>query len=715
MTLTAEIRRKLLRGAVIGLATALAVLAFWGAGLLETPEAKTWDWRAKHLAAPGTATGDIVLVLLDQNSLDWALEENGLTWPWPREIYAAIVDYCRRSGARGIAFDVLFTEPSKYGVADDQAFGAAVDAFGRATVALFLGRDSGKFTAWPPDAPPSGSQPGGRDAWHARHPESGTVFPRATLPIPELGRRAALLSNVHLDPDPDGTYRRVQVFGEFDGRFVPALGLGAYLAAAPASALHLAPGGLTVDGRPIPIDDRGRAVLRYRGPSGTHRTFSAAAVLQSEIRLRAGEAPTITDATAFKDKFVFFGFSAPGLFDLRTAPVGGVYPGVEIQATLLDNLLSADFIRPVAPWVTAAATLIVALGCALAVSLLSRPLGAVGISLVWLALPLAAALAAYPRGYWLTVAPQETAAAAAAVFGMVANYATEGRQKRFIKNAFRQYLSPAVIDQLIAHPERLKLGGERRPLSIFFSDLQGFTSISEGLDPESLTALLNDYLSAMTAIIHDEQGTVDKYEGDAIIAFWNAPLDVPDHADRVVRAALRCQARLAEMRPALKARCGHDLHMRIGINTGPAVVGNMGSHERFDYTMLGDAVNLAARLEGANKQFGTYTMLSHHTREGLGEGFALRELGRLAVVGRKAPVTVYEPLPAEFAPARRDALEIFARGLALFYGGELAAAGAAFAACAAHDPAAAAYADKCRSLAGQSLEGWQGVWVMTQK
>ena len=192
-------------------------------------------------------------------------------------------------------------------------------------------------------------------------------------------------------------------------------------------------------------------------------------------------------------------------------------------------------------------------------------------------------------------------------------YTTEGRQKLFIKNAFKQYLSPAVIEELIQHPERLKLGGERRVLSIFFSDLEGFTGISEGLEPEELTALLNEYLSAMTDIIQEEGGTVDKYEGDAIIAFWNAPLLQPDHAERCVRAALRCQEKLAEMRPAFRERIGKDLRMRIGINSGPAVVGNMGSHTRFDYTMLGDAVNLAARLEGINKQFGTYTILSQAT------------------------------------------------------------------------------------------------------
>ncbi|MBN2060002.1 MAG: adenylate/guanylate cyclase domain-containing protein, partial [Deltaproteobacteria bacterium] len=193
------------------------------------------------------------------------------------------------------------------------------------------------------------------------------------------------------------------------------------------------------------------------------------------------------------------------------------------------------------------------------------------------------------------------------------NYTIKGRQKRYIKNVFKQYLSPAVIERLVENPDKLALGGEMRELSIFFSDIQGFTGISEQLSPPELTALLNDYLSAMTDIILAEGGTIDKYEGDAIIAFWNAPLDVPDHAKRAVRSALLCGRKLSELRPGFRKRIGTDIYARIGINTGQVVVGNMGSNQRFDYTFLGDAGNLASRLEGVNKQFSTYLMVSEYT------------------------------------------------------------------------------------------------------
>jgi adenylate cyclase len=332
-----------------------------------------------------------------------------------------------------------------------------------------------------------------------------------------------------------------------------------------------------------------------------------------------------------------------------------------------------------------------------------------------LGLPLVGGVLGFLAGWWMPVVVLEAATIAALAGTAVTNYAVEGKQKRYIKGAFSQYLSPSVIEQLIAHPERLKLGGERRVLSIFFSDLEGFTGISEGLGPEELTRLLNQYLTAMTEIIQDEGGTVDKYEGDAIIAFWNAPLDVEDHAVRAVRAALRCQRKLAELRPAFRKEFGKDLYVRIGVNTGPAVVGNMGSHTRFDYTMLGDSVNLAARLEGVNKQFGTYTMISKATLEACHGEFPARELSRVAVVGRNEPVTVFEPMWEDEHKERAEVLERFGHGLNAYYEGHFDGALEQFSAIADRDAPASRYVERCRRLKEDCPLEWEGVWVMTSK
>ena len=705
--------KKLLLGLLAGMIGASVSILFFLPGWLDVWEAKTWDWRVNAMAKPAPSTDKIRLILLDQNSLDWAKEENGLAWPWPREVYSAIIHFCRRSGAKALAFDVIFTEPSKYGVADDQAFAAAIRDFKSFIGAVSLSQTAGSERRWPPFAPEPSLKVLGLDQWMAS--TGADAYPRAAFPIPEISAAAGNLGNVHLNPDRDNIYRRAALFHVFDGRALPSLALGCYLAVQPGASAKITTGRFSIDNRDIPIDRRGNAILNFRGPPGTHKTYSAASVIQSELRIANGEMPTITEPEPFKDAYVFFGFSAPGLFDLRPTPLSGVYPGVEINATMLDNLLANDFIRPVPTAVVVGLTLLITLLAGMATSAVSGIVKSIMVYAFFIVAPVALCLIAYREGFWLPLVVQEAGVTVTLFSAGLIYYTTEGRQKMFIKNAFKQYLSPAVIEELIRNPDRLKLGGERRMLSVFFSDLEGFTSISEGLDPEALTTLLNDYLSAMTDIIHEEGGTVDKYEGDAIIAFWNAPLEQPDHARRCVRAALRCQERLAAMRPSFRERLGRDLNMRIGINSGLAVVGNMGSHTRFDYTMIGDAVNLAARLEGINKQFGTYTLISHSAMEQMTGAFPVRELSRVAVVGRREPVLVYEPLQPWDVEQRQNQLAKFSEGLTLYYQGDFAGAVAVFTELAGEDPPARAYVTKCRQLIDHPPDQWQGVWDITTK
>ena len=715
MNIPTSLLRKLLLGLIAGMVGASLALLLFLPGGLDVWEAKTWDWRVNAMAKPVKTSDHIRLILLDQNSLDWAKEENGLAWPWPREVYNAIIHFCQRSGAKALVFDVLFTEPSKYGVDDDRVFAAAIHDFKTFVGSVSLSQIEGSERRWPAFAPEPVFKVLGLDQWLLAEGAGDVAFSRAAFPIPEISAGAGILGDVHLNPDRDNVYRRAALFHVFDGRMLPSLALGCYLATQPGTPLKIRTGHLTIGNREIPIDRRGNAILNFRGPAGTHKAYSAASVIQSELRIQKGEKPTITDPDAFKDAYVFFGFSAPGLFDLRPTPVSGVYPGVEINATILDNLLADDFIRPVPAAFVIGMTLLIALLAGLATSSVSGIMKSAMVYVFFIAAPVILCLIAYRQGFWLPLVVQETGVAVTLFSAGLIYYTTEGRQKMFIKNAFKQYLSPAVIEELIQHPEHLKLGGERRMLSIFFSDLEGFTGISEVLDPEALTVLLNDYLSAMTDIIHEEGGTVDKYEGDAIIAFWNAPLQQSDHALRCVRAALRCQVRLAEMRPMFKERLGKDLKMRIGINSGPAVVGNMGSHTRFDYTMIGDAVNLAARLEGINKQFGTYTLISQSTMEQTDGAFPVRELSKVAVVGRKEPVVVYEPMLPDDVERQQNQLARFSEGLALFYQGDFPGAEALFSGLAEADPAARAYRTKCRELIDHPPEEWHGVWVITTK
>jgi adenylate cyclase len=711
--------RKLLQGLLIGAVAAALAAALWLPGILDSFEAKTWDLRARLLARPGAATDQVVTVLLDQGSLNWARKEQAWSWPWPREAYAAIAAFFKEAGARALVFDLLYTEPSSYGPSDDEAFGRGLADNGRVVGAMNLAREEGQGadTAWPAQVPVPPLRVEGLEAWVTRVAPRTLAFPRAQFPIVELARGARMLANTNLPPDPvDGVYRREPLFNTFDDRLVPSEALAAWIVGNPsAGPASFAPGKLTVGTVTVPIDSEGRAVLRYRGPSQTHKAWSAASVIASAAQMMEGKTPDLNPAL-FRDKYVLVGVTAPGLLDLKPTPMAGPFPGMEINATALDNLLSGDYMRTVPAAFTLVLLLVLCVGAGLSISAVSGAGPNAALYVGFLVLAPALCIGAYALGFWLPMAALEIGVGISLVGGSLVSYATEGRQKRYIKGAFRQYLSPAVIEELIAHPERLTLGGERRELTIFFSDVQGFTGISEALTPEELTSLLNEYLSAMTDIIQEEGGTIDKYEGDAIIAFWNAPLGQEDHAVRGVRAALRCQQKLAGMRPAFRARIGKDMFVRVGMNTGPAVVGNMGSTTRFDYTMLGDQVNLAARLEGINKQFRTYTMISASVVKAIGGAYPVRELSRVAVVGRREPVTVFEPMLQEEFAARRQALEVFDRGLKEFYAGRFDEAARIFSGIADADPPAAAYELKCRELSARPpTEGWNGVWVMTEK
>jgi adenylate cyclase len=356
-----------------------------------------------------------------------------------------------------------------------------------------------------------------------------------------------------------------------------------------------------------------------------------------------GKTPQI-DPKEFGGKIVLLGTSAPGLLDLRPTPFSPVCTGTEIQAAALDNLLHKDFIRISPRAVLFLYVLALALLTAVGVSFSMKIWKIAVFFAACLALPAAASALAFRGGTWLDFAVPEAAVLASFIGAALLNYSHEGRQRRFIKSVFRHYLSPDVIERILQNPSLLDLGGERREISAFFSDVAGFTSISEKLSPEELVDLLNAYLSEMTDIILSTGGTLDKYEGDAMIAFWNAPLDQPDHALRACRAALKCQKRLAELRPEFKRRFGSEVFARIGIHSGPAVVGNMGSEKRFDYTAVGDTMNLASRLEGACKQYKVATLISESTRDMVRAEIITREIDMIRVVGKKKPVRVFEPV-----------------------------------------------------------------------
>ena len=342
----------------------------------------------------------------------------------------------------------------------------------------------------------------------------------------EIAAGATAAGHVLGVPDADGVFRRVQPFCRFDGSNVPALGLAAWLTRTRRNPSQVVcPTGNCDSGKQtIPLDRHGRAILRFKGRNGLPEAFSAAAVIQSELRLREGETPTLSPEI-FKDCYVFVGCSAPGLLDLRPVPVNPKCPGVVLHTTFVDNLLTDSFIAEAAAPAVILGVLATAIAAAISLTYGGKWWQAGPLSVVWLGVPVFVGFAAYAKGNGGRSPPMGSPRRLALVGALAANYWAEGRQKAFIKQAFRHYLSGDVIEKIIRDPKHLQLGGEKRELTIMFTDLAGFSTFSERLGPVELTTLLNDYLTEMTDIIMEEGGTLDKYEGDAIIAFWNAPLE----------------------------------------------------------------------------------------------------------------------------------------------------------------------------------------------
>jgi adenylate cyclase len=702
----------------------LGVSVSAGAGLFEYLEYKTYDFLVALLAESTRPSDALVVVVLDQASIDWAQEYRGWSWPWPRQAYGELLEYMHIGGAASVGFDVLFSEPSIYGPEDDQAFIQASAAFGRAVQAVFFSTQTGKAVAWPADTdtPLFRIQEPAVDTFKTSLPgfelspgPAGVIY--AQFPIEGIRNAAGCIGNVTGRADADGIFRRATLFTFFDTKAVPGLSAASLLAAgAPEGIRYNEKKQLITWGDyAVPVDKNGSTLLRFRGNLDRYIPYSAAEVLQSAEAYRNGEEPLLAPEN-FAGKYLFFGYYAPGLFDVCSTPISSVYPGVGMHITMLDNLLQGDFIRESPPWVGFCLSLVGISVMSLLVLYAPIPLAVSGSLGILIVLFGAAGLAYYALNLWIPVAGPVGGMGIAFLTAILYNYATEGSQKRFIKSAFSQYLSPAVIEQLLANPELLSLGGERREISIFFSDVQGFTSISEQLDPSQLTELLNEYLSFMTDTILDSGGTIDKYEGDAIIAFWNAPVTYQDHAARALEASMACQQLLAERQDFFYKKYGCRLLTRIGLNTGYGVVGNMGSSKRFDYTMMGDAVNLAARLEGLNKQFGTYLMCTEatFTQAGKTGSFWGRKLAQVAVVGKKEAVTVYEPMPYRMFAETQGVLRRFDAARDLFYQGRFADALPLFQVLAVEDKPSWYYAEQCTYY--QEHPGdWKGFWQANTK
>ncbi len=712
------------RGLVVGGAAAAAAVLLLLTGALDGPERTSWDWRVRTLARASVATDDVVLLLIDQASIDELIDQFGVDWPWPRSVQSYLLQFASLSGAASVSYDLILQD-GLVGPADNAEFAAAAGRIDRFVYALYLEQTPAEGNAWPAHVARPPYRVSGVESLGSDRLEQITLN-RGVFPHPDVVAPNGRIGGVNGESDADGVFRRYRLYSFHNDQFVPSLALAAYLSTRPADeSVRIERGKLVVGDLVIPTDPDGLAVIRYNAAGDdlrTHDEYRAWPVIRSVLLIDEGQEPDVP-LDALSGRHVMVGPSAAGLLDLRPTPLEPRAPGVTVHAAMLENLLADEFIREVPSWIAVLLIIALCVAAGLAATAVERT-WAEGVLVVgFVVASVALGVGGYIANLWVPMVVPIVGVALALGGANVANYATEGAQKRFLRGAFGQYLSPAVVQQVVDHPERLRLGGERRELTMLFSDIQGFTTLSEGLDPQQLSAFLNIYLTEMVDIIQAEGGTIDKFEGDAIIAFWNAPLELPDHAVRGLRAALNCQERLKALRsewsrPIAEGGVGRDVFTRIGMNTGEVSVGNFGSQTRFDYTALGDHMNLAARLEGSNKVFGTYLLVSEDTMRASGGAFPARELGRIAVVGRSEPVTVFEPMLEEGYRARATALETYANALRAWYDARFDDALALFASIADADAPARRMHAMCADWVKRSGElpaQWTGVVTLTEK
>jgi len=527
-----------------------------------------------------------------------------------------------------------------------------------------------------------------------------------------------------VQPDADGTIRRYPTVAGAGGAVFPSLGIAllARLEGAEGLSAPVIPVGaagapealqeVRIGARVIDTDDAGRVPLNYYGPSRAFPTWSATDVLHGRI------APA-----DMKGKVAVVGTTAVGTWDQRTTPFDDTAPGVITQATFLENALHGELLHRSSAVLAGELGLMIALAWVLAWTF-SRGRSSVTLAALVLGIGGWIALAAFALHHHVVLAIGLPVAQQLFMLGGANTwrFVHEEREKRRARETFSRFLAPAIVDDVLRDGGTLKLGGEKRELTVLFSDIRGFTTLSEQLDPHVLLELLNEYLTPMTDIIvSGHQGTLDKYIGDAIMAFWGAPRAQPDHALRACRAAVDMVARLDVLRASLRNRGLPDIDVGIGVNTGPMSVGFVGSQDRFyNYTVLGDAVNLSSRLEGANREYGTRILLGEVTRAQVGDAVVARPLDRVRVKGKREPVTIHELLALSPAPPPLAAfLEAFAWGLSAYQAQRWDEAIARFRAAdrlRGGDPPSQVYLARCEAMR-RSPPGpeWDGVFEMKSK
>ncbi|HWI18635.1 MAG TPA: adenylate/guanylate cyclase domain-containing protein [Vicinamibacterales bacterium] len=627
---------------VIPIAAGVLALAIGLLDFTRTIELQTYDLRVAATARPTEPSRDIVLIAIDNESIR-RMEPLVGRWPWPRLIHAVVIDYLAAAGAKVIGYDVLFAERDvrKFMVEDSEWTGeesdaALVESTREAGNVIHVAEAASAELVDPSRALVEDlSAPG----LNVQLPNAGCAEPRPRLtpPFPALAQASRAIGHTLLPFDAGGTVRRLPPIVQVGDRQVAAFSLATVLAAGGSPALSAR------------VDDSGYCaqMIPWRGPAENDNgqpTFTSYAfydVFYSAQQIMANQAPGI-DPALFKGRTVIVGATAEGLHEAFATPFPrGEINGPEVHANMIDALSGARTIVPAPAWVgvalvTAAVAVVGVSGAFLNAWLTGVAAAVFALLFAWLSVGI------FARGTWIPVAVPLIALVLAFVGDLAWKYFVEGREKRQIKKLFSRYVSKDVYDQLVANPSLAALGGSRRHMTVLFSDIRGFTTMSEKGTPEDVVGQLNQLFTRMVAVVFAHRGTVDKFVGDMIMALYSAPLDDEEHAEHAVQTALAMIRTLQEMNVEWAAQGKPQLDIGIGINTGEMIAGNVGSESIMSYTVIGDAVNLGARLESLNKDYGTRIIISEATRRELKGRYDIHPLGDVIVKGKSQPVAIYE-------------------------------------------------------------------------
>ena len=625
----------------------------------------SYDLRL-NLLMPRTIDERIVIVDIDEKSL----KEQG-RWPWARDKMATLVNQLfDHYQINTLGFDVVFAEKDessglknlewmqqKY-LKDDANFAEALEKVkprldydqifanslkNRKVVLGYYFQTSGDTNHIGQLPPEIFSAENFQDQVIGATEASGYG---ANLAV--LQKNALSAGHFNPDPDVDGITRKISVLIRYGDNYYEALSTAVARVYLKNSPMQVEFGEDILDegyseletfhmaGKRVPVDAKVAMLVPYRGTQGSFRYISASDVLVGKVAL-----------SSLKDKIVLLGTTAPGLMDLRATPVQSNYAGVEVHANIISGILDNNIKKRPAYTMGAEILLLLFAGLLLALKLPKlSPLKATLLTLTVLTVVLGINFSSWQyANLVLPIASILVMISLIYLLNMSYGFFVESRGKRQLTGLFGQYVPPELVDEMAENPEAISLKGESREMTVLFSDIRGFTTISEGLDPEQLTLLMNEFLTPLTKVIHEQRGTIDKYMGDAIMAFWGAPLKDKNHAQHALNAAIKMVEALKPLNVKFAEKGWPAIKIGVGLNTGNMTVGNMGSSFRMAYTVMGDSVNLGSRIESLTKNYGVDIIVSEFTKAQTRD-MIYRELDTVRVKGKDKPVTIFEPLGA---------------------------------------------------------------------